>query len=123
MEQFLLDTIQEHSDIRVERGVIPETLHFDETSTSDDAYPITVTLRHLNEKDLAPAKEKGVASGIYRSNLTRDDTDSLIEAGQKNDYLSETVKAKYVLGSDGAHSWTRRQLGFTMEGEHTEYIW
>lgn len=27
--------------------------------------------------------------------------------------------AKYVLGSDGAHSWVRKSLGFTMDGEQT----
>ena len=31
----------------------------------------------------------------------------------------EIVHAKYVLGADGAHSWVRRSLGFTMDGEQT----
>ncbi|UZJ57598.1 hypothetical protein CBS101457_006918 [Exobasidium rhododendri] len=33
------------------------------------------------------------------------------------------VKAKYVVGCDGAHSWTRKWLGYEMQGEQTEYIW
>ena len=37
--------------------------------------------------------------------------------------IPEVLKAKYVIGCDGAHSWTRVQLGFQMEGEQTEYIW
>ncbi|TDL26709.1 hypothetical protein BD410DRAFT_825808 [Rickenella mellea] len=36
---------------------------------------------------------------------------------------TETVRAKYVLGADGAHSWVRKTLGITMDGEQTEYIW
>ena len=32
---------------------------------------------------------------------------------------TEIVHAKYVLGADGAHSWVRKQLGFTMDGEQT----
>lgn len=28
-----------------------------------------------------------------------------------------TVKAKYVIGCDGAHSWTRAQLGISMIGD------
>lgn len=36
---------------------------------------------------------------------------------EKADGVSETVKAKYVVGCDGAHSWTRRQLGFDMVGD------
>lgn len=35
----------------------------------------------------------------------------------------ETIKAKYVIGCDGAHSWVRRELGFKLEGEPTDYIW
>ncbi|TFK53739.1 hypothetical protein OE88DRAFT_1790612 [Heliocybe sulcata] len=35
----------------------------------------------------------------------------------------EMVHAKYVLGSDGAHSWTRRTFGITMEGDQTKYVW
>ncbi|ETW78714.1 hypothetical protein HETIRDRAFT_459911 [Heterobasidion irregulare TC 32-1] len=36
---------------------------------------------------------------------------------------TEIVHAKYVLGSDGAHSWVRKTLGINMDGEQTEYIW
>ncbi|KAI0738676.1 FAD binding domain-containing protein [Daedaleopsis nitida] len=32
---------------------------------------------------------------------------------------TEIVHAKYVLGSDGAHSWTRKALGIDMEGDAT----
>lgn len=38
------------------------------------------------------------------------------EEGQEE---TEVVYAKYVLGSDGAHSWVRKSLGFTMDGEQT----
>lgn len=37
--------------------------------------------------------------------------------------INETVKAKYLIGCDGAHSWTRRQLGIQLEGEQTDLIW
>lgn len=35
----------------------------------------------------------------------------------------EIVHAKYVVGTDGAHSWVRKALGITMDGEQTDYIW
>ena len=35
----------------------------------------------------------------------------------------ERIKAKYLVGTDGAHSWTRAQLGFKMEGEQSDYLW
>jgi phenol 2-monooxygenase len=28
-----------------------------------------------------------------------------------------------MVGCDGAHSWVRRQLGFQLEGEPTDFIW
>ena len=32
---------------------------------------------------------------------------------------TEVVHAKYVLGADGAHSWVRKELGFSMDREQT----
>ncbi|KAI9458436.1 FAD binding domain-containing protein [Lactarius psammicola] len=36
---------------------------------------------------------------------------------------TETVRAKFVVGADGAHSWVRKTLGFSMDGEQTDFIW
>ncbi|KAI0339685.1 hypothetical protein BDW22DRAFT_1361261 [Trametopsis cervina] len=36
---------------------------------------------------------------------------------------TEIVNAKFVIGADGAHSWVRKSLGITMDGEQTKYIW
>ncbi|KAJ8589553.1 hypothetical protein M405DRAFT_817777 [Rhizopogon salebrosus TDB-379] len=35
----------------------------------------------------------------------------------------EIVHAKFVVGADGAHSWVRKTLGISMDGEQTRYIW
>ncbi|ELU40529.1 FAD binding domain-containing protein [Rhizoctonia solani AG-1 IA] len=35
----------------------------------------------------------------------------------------EAVRAKYVIGCDGAHSWVRSQLGYSMEGDHSNAVW
>ena len=94
VETFFIDAIKETSNLGVERGVVPEHLHIDTLLVEDyDAYPITVTVRHSPEDD---------------------DVDVV---------LREEIKAKYVIGTDGAHSWTRRQLGFSMEGEQTDFVW
>ncbi|KAF8586467.1 hypothetical protein K439DRAFT_1340899 [Ramaria rubella] len=37
--------------------------------------------------------------------------------------LTEVVRAKYVVGADGAHSWVRKVLDIAMEGEQTDFIW
>ncbi|KIK04558.1 hypothetical protein K443DRAFT_92950 [Laccaria amethystina LaAM-08-1] len=36
---------------------------------------------------------------------------------------SEIVHAKFVIGADGAHSWVRKTLSLTLDGEQTTYIW
>lgn len=130
IERFFLDHIKKHSGgrLNVERGVLPESLEIDEKECGRhevDNYPITVRLRHLTEEEAKPAQSKGseVSDGLFRSNLAEDDTDELIQKSREKEGSSEVVRAKYMVGCDGAHSWVRRQLGFQLEGEPTDYIW
>ncbi|ENH70890.1 Phenol 2-monooxygenase [Fusarium oxysporum f. sp. cubense race 1] len=99
IERFFLDAINDFSQgkISVERGVMPTSLEIDPKVVEDpDAYPITVNLRHLSEEEAQP-KQTSTSANV--------------------------VKAKYMLGADGAHSWVRKELGFKLEGESTDYIW
>ncbi|KAL7804763.1 family 16 glycoside hydrolase [Trichoderma aethiopicum] len=132
IERFFLDAIAEASDIRVERGVMPSSLQIDESLVEDDAaYPITVTLRHLTEEEATPKQSstsvngQAVQDGLFRSNLAKDDTQDLLELSKLNGKANreEIVHAKYLIGADGAHSWTRNQLGLKLEGDSTDYIW
>lgn len=34
-----------------------------------------------------------------------------------------TVRSKYLVGADGAHSQVRRSMGLSLEGETTDHIW
>jgi flavin-dependent dehydrogenase len=130
IERFFLDHIKKHSKntLRVERAVLPESLHIAEERVDDhspDNYPITVQLRYLTEDEAKPAQSKGsdVGDGLFRSNLADDDTEDLLANSRQKEGSTETIKAKYLVGCDGAHSWTRKQLGFELEGEPTDYIW
>jgi phenol 2-monooxygenase len=130
IERFFLDNIKKYSKdtIHVERAVLPESLHIDDEHCGNhtrDNYPLTVQLRHLTDEEAAPAQSNGssVRDGLFRSNLAEDDTDDLIAKSREKQGSTEIVKAKYMVGCDGAHSWTRRQLGFQLEGEPTDYIW
>ncbi|KAK5011769.1 hypothetical protein LTR16_005041 [Cryomyces antarcticus] len=134
IERFFLDSLKKHSNphIKVERGVIPDLLELDTSSAEDlKAYPIKLRLRHLSDEEATPAQgnshsvgEDAPEDGLFRSNLAADDTDDLIKKARDGKQSeTEIVRAKYVIGCDGAHSWTRRQLGFKMEGEQTDFIW
>ncbi|KAH7312924.1 FAD binding domain protein [Rhexocercosporidium sp. MPI-PUGE-AT-0058] len=131
IERFFLDSLKKYSDIEVERGVLPESLKFDESKAEDvDAYPIEVVLQHLTDEEANPeqhAATNGTATsdGLFRSNMAADDTQELLNKATTNGKAGtkETVRAKYMIGCDGAHSWTRNQLGYKLEGEQTDYIW
>lgn len=121
IERFFLDSLKEHSTIQIERGVLPQELELDHSLSEDqDAYPIRMKLRHLSDDEATPVQNgSNVSDSLFRSNLA---PDNLIFRNQGKEGLTETVRAKYMVGCDGAHSWTRRQLGFAMEGEQTDFV-
>jgi len=129
IERFFLDHMKENGGLEVERGVLPEELKFDRERAEDEgeeSYPVTVRLRHLSDEEATPAQNNtSVPDGLFRSSLAKDDTDDLIRRSQHKGGETEVVRAKYVVGCDGAHSWTRRLLGagFELEGEATDLIW
>lgn len=135
IERFFLDSLREHGNLTVERGVLPVDFEFDEAKAADfDDYPISVTLRTLSDEEATPQQRQQhsksasgqttvVQDGLFRSNLAADDTDDLIGALGSRGRKVELIKAKYLVGCDGAHSWVRRQIGFKLEGDSTDYIW
>lgn len=127
IEQFYKDHLVKHDGALPEFGVMPESLTFDEDKFDDStAYPITMTLKHLDAKQSAPNQfGHKVENGLFRSTnlLTAEEEDAPLHNQSDVDSSVETIRTKYVIGSDGAHSWVRRQLGFVMEGEQTDYVW
>jgi phenol 2-monooxygenase len=117
IERFFLDSIRQHSDIEIERGMLPISFNFEDDKAGDfDAYPITITLQSLSEQEATPEQSGGsvVNDGLFRSNLSPDDTADLLDAAKLSARAGQTelVKAKFMVGCDGAHSWVRKQLGF-----------
>ncbi|KAK4209601.1 phenol hydroxylase [Rhypophila decipiens] len=130
IERFFLDNIKKYSGdtIHVERGVLPESLEIDADKVDDDeAYPVTVKLRTLSAEEATPQQQitgSKVADGLFRSNLINEDDEAdLIKKSAARAGATEIVHAKYVIGCDGARSWTRRALGFELVGEATDFIW
>lgn len=130
VETRLQEYARKHSGIEVERGIMPESLQIDTEKVEEDlAYPIEVTLRHLPQEEPGQTTPNGsngssIPNGMFRSNLRADGTEDLLSSARESSKsFTETVRAKYVVGCDGAHSWTRRQIGSVMEGEQTDFIW
>jgi len=120
--------VDEPRPIEVERMVIPTELTIDEDAAEDeDAYPVTVTLRHLTEEEATPTQMlSNLRDGLFRSNLADDDVGEILRKSEgRQEARQEVVRCKYVVGCDGAHSWTRKTLGkeFEMVGEMTDFIW
>ncbi|KAK2751458.1 hypothetical protein FQN55_000733 [Onygenales sp. PD_40] len=135
IERYFLDAIKEKKpDLTVERGVMPTKFEFDASKAADfKDYPITVTLRTLTEDEATPRQAgdssspngTGIQDGLFHSNLAPDDTADLLARAELNDRAGKTevVKARFMVGCDGAHSWVRDQLGYSLEGDSTDYIW
>jgi phenol 2-monooxygenase len=109
---------------------LPQSMEFDAAKADDDdAYPIEITLRHLTEEEATPraaatsTNGAAVQDGLFRSNLTPDDTADLLAASKLKDKAGsvETIRAKYVVGCDGAHSWVRNWLGYELRGVRTQH--
>jgi phenol 2-monooxygenase len=131
IEQFILDSIRETSDLEVERSVVADSLEYDETLENDsNAYPITVKIRVLGEDESNPPSGPQSAAGsdtirneLKLNQLLPDDWTGLVERPKPTKTKIETIKARYLIGCDGAHSWTRKQLNIPVEGSNTDHIW
>ncbi|GAA5828717.1 hypothetical protein JCM11251_005849 [Rhodosporidiobolus azoricus] len=127
IERFLLDAMKEFNDLTVDRSIAPTSMTVDENLLNDyssSSYPITVTLRHLTEEESTPTQVGAVPNGLYRSNLMSDD-EADIAAGKSFEAAGkeETVRAKFVIGCDGARSWVRKQIGLSLKGDSANSVW
>ncbi|KAF7342168.1 3-(3-hydroxy-phenyl)propionate hydroxylase [Mycena venus] len=115
IEDFLIDCMNT-GGLAVERSMSPLSLEISDSTT--ESHPVTVKVQHLIP--LEKVSESDPSSGLYRSNILSDEEfDRSASKGGK----IETIKAKYVVGCDGARSWTRKQLGFSLEGDSANIYW
>jgi hypothetical protein len=68
-----------------------------------------------------PIRKVEVEQGVFPKEMNvsedKDDDYPVTVRLQGPGGQDETVRAKYLLGCDGAHSWTRAQVGIDMVGE------
>ena len=104
LEHLFQELIEQAGTIRVERNVKTVHLSLDEASISfhnGHAYPVAVEIR----------RSASSAASVQNESPTL------------SHWESEVIHAKYAIGCDGAHSWTRRELGVTMRGDTTDAVW
>ncbi|KAF8470314.1 FAD binding domain-containing protein [Russula ochroleuca] len=96
IESLFLDSMRKEG-LQVERPIVPISLQM-----SDDP-------KEVADPHAYPVK-------VVLRHLDRD-------SGDGDD--TETVRAKFVVGADGAHSWVRKSLGISMDGEQTaeDFLW
>ncbi|KAJ7847822.1 FAD binding domain-containing protein [Mycena olivaceomarginata] len=113
IEDFLIDCMKT-GGLTVERSMSPLSLELSDSTT--ESHPVTVKVQHL-----VPVEEASdPSSGLYRSNILSDE--EFNRSASKGGKI-ESIKAKYVVGCDGARSWTRNQLGFSLEGDSANIYW
>lgn len=122
VESWFQDSMRKWSKgtVKVERPAQVTSIEVDTSIAPSDvtSHPVTVIVDHLSaEKGAVEQYGSKIASGLYRQ---FEGDGNVLNVG-----LKETIKAKYVIGCDGAHSWVRKQMdnNVVMEGEQTDYIW
>lgn len=114
--RIFLDSMKERGNLTVERGVLPVSFELHKAKAADfDTYTISAKLRTMSGDEAIPQQQQQhqrsanggksvIGDGLFRSNLAADDTEDLIRTATENrDSMVELVKAKFVVGCDGAH--------------------
>ena len=125
IEQTLLGPIAGKERFQVERKILAEIVSLMESLLGDKGcYPINVKVRHLHSP--SPPRASNGARQDTRSHLqlkADEVSEAAKEQGNGIAEAIESIKSKYLLACNRAHSWTRRQLGLVTEGEQSDYVW
>ena len=122
VERLILESLSEYGNIEIQRNVKPMSIRYHRSEAeSQGAHSVTVTIAQVRiQTSLCPVAIS-ISNGVLKTNVQSKTIMSNGLDGKSAE--EEVIRAKYVIGCDGAHSWTRAQLGFHMEGEQSDYIW
>ncbi|KZT64260.1 hypothetical protein DAEQUDRAFT_44973 [Daedalea quercina L-15889] len=95
--------------ITIEQPVVPQSLRIVKREDNGETH-VEVTVAKLHEDYLQ-------TNGIRQAD--RGKLVSTPEAIKEQ----RVIRAKYVLGCDGAHSWVRKAVNISLEGETTDLVW
>lgn len=126
IESFYIENPRKYSGAQVERSIVPVSLEIDESVIEDvNAHPVTVILRHESVAETGStiytknSAKLSTTSSSFKDHKSRQALEKSKDIGYST---TEVVKAKYVIGCDGAHSWTRQQIGCQLDGDSTDYV-
>lgn len=88
-------------------------------------------IERILEEDLALYSKRGVVRSSYFVDFKIDSAGNaayplLIDIEQdtsEGTRIKRAIRAKHLVGADGAHSKVRRTMGLELEGETTDHIW
>ncbi|CAG8886115.1 unnamed protein product [Penicillium egyptiacum] len=105
VERCMLDGMKHYNNLEVERGVKAVDLEVDESTVEDlDAFPIAVTVHHLPEEELLEASTHQTIPQPGDFNYEAEDDAYRTRHLSGKEGSNETIRAKYVIGADGARS-------------------
>jgi phenol 2-monooxygenase len=128
IERFVIDAIEKLSvsQLQVERGVVAESFVYDgDPKNGSSSHPIELVLRTLSDSEANPTPVPGALGGrgnIAHGNLPHDEVAHMCNPSKAPGTV-ETLRAKYLIGCDGAHSWLRQQLNYKTKGASTASVW
>ena len=143
LEEILLASLTRYPEVEIQRRVIPDDLMYQPCKAGEnDSYPIKVMLRYIDNEQPGvsslypkPSQSKLVPNGhqnvgydpqinqLEQKRAESTATQKHINGSSWNKEGNQIVKARYMIGCDGAHSWTRSHLGIEMHGEQTDFVW
>lgn len=129
LERIIQDGIADVSgnSVKVERGMEASHFEYDESKEDDpEAYPVTIGLRKVVPDNESMSQDNGSMNIVSKgpvNGASHEPPASTEGAEPTSSITTEMVKAKYVVGCDGARSWLRGQLGIKTDGSHTNTVW
>ena len=123
-EGAFLDAIKSVGGIEVERGVAPTNIEINDSKLDDpQSYAVKLTLRHLSKEELSNSPWSVPVPRKDDFNLSPGDEIEIQREPSRDAGTEEIVHAKYVIGCDGARSWTRKAIGLKFEGFGNDPLW
>ncbi|KAL8883087.1 MAG: hypothetical protein Q9198_000010 [Flavoplaca austrocitrina] len=127
VESLLLDNVEKFRGKSVEYSKVPLNVAIID---EDDQYPVQVELQSTE----ASMSVKVGEAHERRSHLDHGPRKKRRILAQKHHHSGsvvtriknshpETIRAKCVVGCDGAHSWTRKHFGIPFRGQRTHDVW